>query len=87
MSRLASIIKSDRLVSLRKVWRRRRSIRTRIDNSENPTNRSFVGRLSMVMDDDNGGSMVRKADGDEECDDGDLILCQRRDDPVDRTVH
>ena len=74
MSRLASIVKSDRLVSLRKVWRRRRSIRTRIDDSENPTNRSFVGRLSMVMDDDDGGSMVRKADGDEECDDERLDL-------------
>ena len=80
MSRLASIIKSDRLVSLRKAWRRRRSIRTRIDDSENPTNRSFVGRLSMVMDDDDGGSMVRKADGDEECDDErlDLMSATRR---------
>ena len=68
MSRLASIIKSDRLVSLRKVWRRRRSIRTRIDDSENPTNRSFVGRLSMIMDDDDGGSMVGESDSDEECD-------------------
>ena len=68
MSRLASIIKSDRLVSLRKAWRRSRRIRTRIDDSENPTNRSFVGRLSMVMDDDDGGSMVRETDSDEECD-------------------
>ena len=65
---MASIIKSDRLVSLRKVWRRSRRIRVRIDDSENPTNRSFVGRLSMVVDDDDRGSMVRKADGDEECD-------------------
>ena len=40
----------------------------RIDDSENPTNRSFVGGLSMVMDDDDGGSMMRKADGDEKCD-------------------
>ena len=40
----------------------------RIDDRENPTNRSFVGRLSMVMDDDDGGSMVRETDSDEECD-------------------
>ena len=46
----------------------------RIDDSENPTNRSFVGRLSMMMDDDDGGSMMREMDGDEECDDGRLDL-------------
>ena len=68
MSRLASIIQSDRLVSLRKVWRRSRRIRTRIDNSENPTNRSFVGRLTLEVGDDDGGSVVREEDGDEECD-------------------
>ena len=52
----------------------------RIDDSENPTNRSFVGRLSMVMDDDDGGSMMRKADDDEKCDDGrlDLMSATRR---------
>ena len=32
-----------------------------------------MGRLSVVMDDDDGGSMVRKADGDEECDDDRLV--------------
>ena len=52
----------------------------RIDDSENPTNRSFVGRLSMVMDDDDGGSMVRKADGDKKCDGErlDLMSATRR---------
>ena len=40
----------------------------RIDDSENPTNRSFVGRLSVEVDNDDGGSVMREADSDEECD-------------------
>ena len=74
---MASIIESDHLISLRKVWRQRRRIRTRIDDNENPTNRSFVGRSAMEVDGDDGGSMMREVDGDEEGDDGDLILCQQ----------
>ena len=55
-------------------------MRMRIDDSENPTNRSFVGRLSVEMDDDDRGSVMRKADDDEECDDErlDLMSATRR---------